>query len=656
MGGATIKTSGAAMPTGRGYVDAIDGLRALAVLLVLLFHAGFTFASGGFVGVDVFFVISGFLITSNIVRDIERGDWSFSRFYTRRIARLLPALFTVLFFTLAAAFFILSPTDLERLGRSSLYAALSGSNIFFWLEANYFDQAANTKPLLHTWSLGVEEQFYLIWPLLVLGFHRWRARRGVLIGMMALGAISLAAAFLTSPHLPSAVFFLTPFRIYQFVLGALVALGLTLAQGNKAGLAGFVAAAALLAIAYAANGETSPYWLAAFAPALAAAIFIWAAESPIVKLVFGSTPMRWIGQRSYAIYLIHWPIMVLWPLATDFELSVAEGWLAIAASVATGAILHAAVEKPLRFYARTTPEQRHRRLGLVAAMLLAVIVPAAHFWGLNGVPGRLPEELLLAVANEDALLMDRRRIAICQQSNAKPMEPDKLKSCVTPPEERRASVFVLGDSLATDVAASLRFAYPNFFIGQHTGSGCVISRDRDAQAKGKAWCVQLMNEAIEQSLDKNTNYRRIILLSNWRIERVEDLNDIIQDYNASGITPIIFGPRATFTERVPAIAYSSKSIADAERRAQLFRDKKYDRAAEIFPRKLRGDYEYIDFIEMQCPNGVCPIFDEDENLLYMDRRHFTGAGIKWFAKRLRAEHPRILYGYADKMTKPASLQ
>ena len=636
MGGATIKTSGAAMPTGRGYVDAIDGLRALAVLLVLLFHAGFTFASGGFVGVDVFFVISGFLITSNIVRDIERGDWSFSRFYTRRIARLLPALFTVLFFTLAAAFFILSPTDLERLGRSSLYAALSGSNIFFWLEANYFDQAANTKPLLHTWSLGVEEQFYLIWPLLVLGFHRWRARRGVLIGMMALGAISLAAAFLTSPHLPSAVFFLTPFRIYQFVLGALVALGLTLAHGNKAGLAGFVAAAALLAIAYAANGETSPYWLAAFAPALAAAIFIWAAESPIVKLVFGSTPMRWIGQRSYAIYLTHWPIMVLWPLATDFELSVAEGWLAIAASVATGAMLHAAVEKPLRFYARTTPEQRHRRLGLVAAMLLAVIVPASHFWGLNGVPSRVPPRLA-AYADIETLRAERNRAVSCEFPNEFDAAFPRYQKCIAPSNDR-PTFLVLGDSLGTEIAAALRLAFPKYHFSQATGGGCIVSLERDSQIKGRARCYHMYTDIAARSRD-NPAYKEIVLVSSWRKGAIEDLNGMIAYFNAAGREPIVVGPRVRFGERVPNILAASKSFAIAEKRAQSVTKFEQSEAFNaLFQRELRGKFVYIDFIDMQCPNERCPIFDEKREGLYFDGIHFTADGIRWISKKIRRDH------------------
>lgn len=644
MAGATMnKNSADAMPTGKGYFDAIDGLRALAVLLVLFFHARFDFATGGFVGVDVFFVISGFLITSNIVRDIERGDWSFGKFYARRAARLLPALFTVLFFTLVGAFFILSPTDLERLGRTSIYAALSGSNIFFWLEAGYFDQAADTKPLLHTWSLGVEEQFYLVWPLLVLGFYRWRARSGVLIGMIALGVISLAAALLAAPHLPSAVFFLTPFRIYQFGLGALVALGLKLAQGNKAGVAGYVAAAALFAIAYAADGETSPYWLAAVAPALAAAIFIWSAESPVIKLAFASLPMRWIGQRSYAIYLTHWPIMVLWPLATDYELSFVEGWIAIAVSVATGAILHAAVEKPLRFRSQTAPLQRQRRLALVAAMLLAVMFPAAHLWGLNGAPSRIPPRLA-AYADIEALRADRNRAVSCEFPEFDAASA-RYQKCIAP-SDSRPTFLVLGDSLGTEIAAALRLAFPRYHFSQATGGGCIVSLKQDSQIKGRTRCYRMYTDIAARSR-ANPAYKEIVLVSSWRKGAIEDLNGLIAYYNAAGREPIVVGPRVRFGERVPNILAASKSFAIAEKRAQSLA--KYDASEafnQVFHKELRGKYVYIDFIDMQCPDERCPIFDGQREGLYFDGIHFTAKGINWISRRIRRDHAQLFGGLA----------
>lgn len=146
------------------YITSIDGMRAVAVIAVLLFHVDFDWAAGGFTGVDVFFVISGFLITRNIIHEVESGTWSFGKFYLRRATRLFPALFATIAFALIAAWWILSPADLERVGQASMMSVLSVGNIFFWMESGYFDANSATKPLLHTWSLAVEEQFYLVWP------------------------------------------------------------------------------------------------------------------------------------------------------------------------------------------------------------------------------------------------------------------------------------------------------------------------------------------------------------------------------------------------------------------------------------------------------------------------------------------------------------
>ena len=198
------------------YVDAIDGLRAFAVLVVLFFHAGFGWAKGGFIGVDVFFVISGFLITGQTIKAVESGTWSTRKFYGRRAQRILPTLFVTVLGTLVAGFFILSAADLANLAKSAIAAALFVPNIHFWLESGYLDQAAATKPLLHTWSLGVEEQFYLLWPFVMIELARL-GRTNLIIGCSILGLISLAAAYLIHPVDSTAVFFLSPYRVFSSV-------------------------------------------------------------------------------------------------------------------------------------------------------------------------------------------------------------------------------------------------------------------------------------------------------------------------------------------------------------------------------------------------------------------------------------------------------
>ena len=156
------------------YRPEIDGLRALAVVPVILFHAGFEFFSGGFVGVDVFFVISGYLITTIIIQDIDKKRFSLVYFYERRARRILPVLYVVVFFTLIASYFILLPEDLVSLGKSAVSIPLFSSNFYFWSERGYFGVANELKPLVHTWSLAVEEQFYIVFPLLLIILKNYR--------------------------------------------------------------------------------------------------------------------------------------------------------------------------------------------------------------------------------------------------------------------------------------------------------------------------------------------------------------------------------------------------------------------------------------------------------------------------------------------------
>lgn len=203
------------------YRPEIDGLRTVAVLPVLAFHAGFSTFSRGFVGVDVFFVISGFLITRQIVEDIEAGTFSFLQFYERRARRLAPALLLVLLVTCLAAVFILLPADLARFSESQISTLFSISNIYFRLDTGYFATAADSKPLLHTWSLAVEEQFYLIFPILLILAHRLRCP---LLGLcLGLVMVSFALAMFATPRMASASFYLLTTRLWELAAGAVSA-------------------------------------------------------------------------------------------------------------------------------------------------------------------------------------------------------------------------------------------------------------------------------------------------------------------------------------------------------------------------------------------------------------------------------------------------
>lgn len=299
----------------RAYRGDIDGLRCLAIVSVLLSHLDIPLFAGGFVGVDVFFVISGYLITGIIARDLGAGGYSVVQFYERRARRILPALFVVLIATLAVGVVALGPPQLVSLAQSAIATVSFASNVWFWQSSSgYFGADVKLEPLLHTWSLGVEEQFYIVFPVLL--WVAYRFARGSLAGIVvAVVAVSFAVAIhQVALGEPSAAFYLLPSRFWELGLGALLALApprVPAGQGLRAGLA-WLALAAILAPVVAYDDATPFPGLAALPPVLGTAALIWLhadARTP-VRRVLESRPFIAIGLVSYSLYLWHWPIIV----------------------------------------------------------------------------------------------------------------------------------------------------------------------------------------------------------------------------------------------------------------------------------------------------------------------------------------------------------
>ena len=290
------------------YRSDIDGLRAIAVLSVVLYHFGIGGLQGGFVGVDVFFVISGYLITGIIQSELARGEFTLARFYERRARRIFPALFVMLLVTMLAGLFVLLPSDLARLGQAATATVLFVSNALYFRQSGYFDDASDFNALLHTWSLGVEEQFYVGLPLLLMLVHRYRPQ-WLLRVIAACALLPFAACVLVQPILAKAVFFLSPFRAWELLLGSLVALGAApqVRNGTLRAVLSVAALAALLgAIAFMRSGVDFPGWKAAI-PVLATAVLLHlgAGGRTWVGGVLSWRPLVFVGLISYSLYLWH---------------------------------------------------------------------------------------------------------------------------------------------------------------------------------------------------------------------------------------------------------------------------------------------------------------------------------------------------------------
>ena len=331
------------------YRPDIDGLRALAVLAVIFSHSEFSWASGGYVGVDVFFVISGFLITRLIRRELKESRFSFSGFYLRRIRRLMPALCFTLLVTLVLGCILSHPIRLESLGRSTVWAALPASNIHFWSVSGYFNAAAETKPLLHTWSLAVEEQFYFLWPALsVLLLTRTR-QKATLFVLGVLGLISWVAAELMISNSPTLAFYWMPFRICEFVVGALLVWSEDWQPRRCWQELGYVLGLATVCgccVLY--DRQTRFPGSHAMLVALGTGLLIQFGRAPLSSSLLDNRLARGIGLISYSVYLAHWPLLIFFRSEHGGHLDGWSQWMLAPVTLLIGWGMYAAVEQPFR--------------------------------------------------------------------------------------------------------------------------------------------------------------------------------------------------------------------------------------------------------------------------------------------------------------------
>ena len=383
-------SASAASSAERAYRADIDGLRALAILSVVFYHAGPAWLPGGFTGVDVFFVISGYLIGGQIYRELCNGAFSYLRFYQRRAKRILPALYAVLVFTLLAASFLLSPGEFTELAKEAFAATLSASNVWFWATTNYFAGNSELNPLLMTWSLGVEEQFYVVIPLMLVLMAGLR-RKWILPATIAVCLLSLAIAASLAARFPMMVFYLLPARAWE--LGAGVALAVTelnrkssLLSGALAQIAGFAGLALVLAPMFLLSAHAALPVPPLISSVVGTALSIAVPRCWMNRQLLSLPGLTFIGRISYSWYLWHWPLLAFMHIIGGAHLPAAAPALAVATSFAAAVLSWRFIERPFRGSLRA-PAPMLMRYGLAAAALLLL-------YGLvgfsRGVPQRFP--------------------------------------------------------------------------------------------------------------------------------------------------------------------------------------------------------------------------------------------------------------------------
>lgn len=489
------------------YRPEIDGLRAVAVVPVVFFHAGIEHFGGGFIGVDVFFVISGYLITGIILSEIGNGTFSILRFYQRRARRILPALFFVILCSIPAAWIMMPPLEHRDFAQSVVAASLFSSNFLFWKESGYFDVDSELKPLLHTWSLAVEEQYYMFFPILVLLLYRV-GFTALWIGVLIIALISFGLSDWGARHAPSATFFLIHTRAWELFIGSLCALLSSRIEIKKSEGISMLGLAAIIIPVFVYD-EHVPFPSAyALAPTLGtAAVILYARENTLVNKLLSVRIFVGIGLISYSAYLWHQPVLVFARIHEMSPLRV-ETVLAL--------LLLSFV---LAYFSWRFVERPFRRLRLRPSLLPASAMVSAAFAGFGvfvhvqgGIPDRFPPDVLAYFAAKQDVNPFQEK-CFYGPGHAIPTAP--RPDCVRRSDD--LDVFVIGDSHASALAYAIRQTLEGTQFGfvEHTYSGCPAFPNfyRIGQ-EGYRRCHEFMTRALELARQDNA---LILLAARWTL-------------------------------------------------------------------------------------------------------------------------------------------
>ena len=385
------------------YRPEIDGLRALAVSAVIIFHAGVEQLSGGFIGVDIFYVISGFLITKIIFASLENAAFSFSLFYIRRMKRLLPAAYFMVLATVILGSFFLTPDKFVELSKSAIYSNLFTANVWFSNNSGYFDLSTQISPLVHMWSLSVEEQFYLIFPFILFFSYRIKGKKGIKFTILITIIVSFILSVLLTQQYPNFSFYMLHTRAWELGIGAFVSLHPSLSKDNKL-LAHFLSIAGAILIVMGlfiiSENDVYPGYLALF-PVIGTALIIYSSEhhNTAAKSLLKLRPLMFLGKISYSAYLWHWPIVVYYRVyINQREFDSLEVILLILSSIFVGYLSWKYIEEKFRY---SQSSNKNVALASLCLVTISVGIPFSIYIS-EGLPDRV-SQAELAITDNDVM-------------------------------------------------------------------------------------------------------------------------------------------------------------------------------------------------------------------------------------------------------------
>lgn len=634
------------------YRPEIDGLRAVAVLPVIFFHAGFSFFSGGYVGVDVFFVISGYLITSIILGEIGEGKFTIWNFYERRIRRILPALTVVMLACLPFSYYWMLPNQLEEFSKSLIAVSLFYSNVLFWLQTGYFETTSELKPLLHTWSLAVEEQYYLFFPLLIVFLSRFERR--VMLGslfLLGLGSITLAQYRVGID--PNSTFYLIFTRLWEILIGSIIAIYLfdRSAKGSTTTTSSFLVGQTssmlgLLMILYsiASFSHYTPFpSLYTLVPTLGAALIIlFSSEKTLVGKILGSKILVGIGLISYSAYLWHQPLFAFARLMSIEEPSNLLIFFLGLLTLVLAYLTWKYVESPFRDRTRFN----RRQIFQFATISSMIII------GLGGV-GIYNEGFGNRIAPNG---MSFSRLSLITKANyglSRNCDYDTLVLLDECQTNIAPEILVWGDSYAMQFVPGILASNPEAGIIQMTQVGCgsIVGIDQSRFPGYNDDCINFNNDVLVW-LEDNTSVKYVVLGSRYShfldtqhyfsvdnevvpangaiaLAQLRKTLELITDM---GIKPMVFEPLPANGEDIGNCLLKQAFYFDAiDCRVEVsaYRESRVPWLLE----EIEKEYAVIWISEVLCDAEFCNS-EMDGNFIYSDTGHLSVEGSVYLGKKM----------------------
>jgi peptidoglycan/LPS O-acetylase OafA/YrhL len=663
------------------YRPDIDGLRCVAVLSVLAFHLSPNRLPGGFVGVDVFFVISGYLISAIVFSEIAASRFSVIGFYERRIRRIFPALFATLIGVSAVLSFLLLPAEFVTYAKSVVAATLSSSNFYFWQHSGYFD-SPTSNPLLHTWSLAVEEQFYILFPIFLVITRRFFPDR-LKLAVVVLFFASLVSSEITLHYDAVTAFYMPYTRAWELLLGTIVSVGY-FPRLRNAVLRNAATILGIAMIGYSTLRFTpqTPFpGFYALIPCVGSALIIGAGEvgSSVVSKVLSLRPIVFVGLISYSLYLWHWPIIVLNDLGFSVNLSgvVPNKWalvllsptgkkaLEILLSFALATLSWRFVERPFRAYPRRI--DRRPLFALSAAVASVLILFSGAVIYARGFQGRFPARAVQVAsylassgappapgsAKGDPTVSASTKDTSTAASSSADAPPagttylGQLGNCAIT-ERNEATVFddshclqttpgkktylLLGDSTAGALSGGLKASIPDATIALAAVWGCKPS----IHPEGTPLCKHFLDFIFQKYLPSHP-IQGMFVEARWYRQSLDALGDILSWSNEHGIKVIVFGPVAEYDAPLPrllaySIAWNDPNLAHQHLVAYspVLDDKMRDLA------KNTWHVCYASIYRATCEGGRCLEYaDQKDGIpLMLDEVHLSNGGSELLARRM----------------------